>query len=181
MAPPATEDSAQLDRNIGAVLAFYSREEEKISRSQRLLERVTLFIGRPVFLALILLFVAAWVLANVLLRQLGLAGFDRATYPWLQGLVSLGALLLTTVVLTKQNRLARLAEQRAHLDLKVTLLIEQKTAKLIELVEELRQDLPNVRNRHDPEAHSLLQPMNPDLVSAALDEGLDPHLKPASD
>lgn len=40
----------------------------------------------------------------------------------------------------------------AHLDLKVTLLTGQKAAKLIDLLEELRRDLPNVRNRHDPEA-----------------------------
>ena len=74
------------------------------------------------------------------------------------------------MVLTKQNRTARLAEQRAHLDLKVTLLTEQKTAKLIYLLEELRRDLPNVRNRDDPEAAALQQSMNADAVLAALDE-----------
>ena len=59
-------------------------------------------------------------------------------YHWLQGLVALGALLTATVVLGKQNRLARLEEQRAHLELKATLLTEQKAAKLIDLLEELR-------------------------------------------
>jgi len=34
----------------------------------------------------------------------------------------------------------------------VSLLAEQKTAKLIALIEELRRDLPEVTNRHDPEA-----------------------------
>ncbi len=78
------------------------------------------------------------------------------------------------MVLIKQNRLDKLAEQRAHLDLKVTLLTEQKVAKLIDLLEELRRDLPNVRNRHDPEAIALKQSMNPDLVLAALDECSEP-------
>jgi uncharacterized membrane protein len=72
--------------------------------------------------------------------------------------------------LTRQNRLAKLEEQRAHLDLKVTLLTEQKAAKLIDLMEELRRDLPNVKNRQDSEAVALQQSMNPDLVLAALDE-----------
>ncbi|MFZ1615464.1 MAG: DUF1003 domain-containing protein, partial [Holophaga sp.] len=81
------------------------------------------------------------------------------------------ALLVATAVLTKQNRFDKLAEQRAHLDLKVTLLTEQKAAKLIDLLEELRRDLPNVKNRHDPKVAFLQQPMNPDLVLAALDEG----------
>jgi uncharacterized membrane protein len=50
------------------------------------------------------------------------------------------------------------------------LLTEQKTAKLINLLEELRRDLPNVRNRHDPEAAELQQSMNPELVRSALNE-----------
>jgi uncharacterized membrane protein len=96
--------------------------------------------------------------------------------------VGLGALLTATVVLAKQNRFSRLAEQRAHLDLKVTLGTEQKAAKLIDLLEELRRDLPNVKDRHDPEATALLQSMNPDLVLAALAEDLevDKHLSPIS-
>ena len=116
----------------------------------------------------------------MVLRRLGIAEFDPAPFFWLQGIISLGALLTTTAVLTKQNRLAKLEEQRAHLDLKVTLLTEQKAAKLIDLLEELRRDLPNVRNRHDAEAAALQQSMNPDQVLAALDEGgeLDKAAKP---
>jgi uncharacterized membrane protein len=146
------------------------REERKISPSQRVLERISGFTGQPRFLAFILIFVALWVLVNVVLRKFGIAEFDPAPFFWLQGIVGLGALLTATVVLTKQNRLAKLAEQRAHLDLKVTLLTEQKTAKLIHLLEELRRDLPNVRDRHDPEATALQKAMNPDRVLAALDE-----------
>jgi uncharacterized membrane protein len=178
---PFESDRDQISQNIEAVLEFYTREEQKISPSQRILERISGFIGQPVFLGFILLFVALWILANAVLRQYGMAEFDPAPFFWLQGIVGLGALLTATVVLTKQNRLAKLEELRAHLDLKVTLLTEQKAAKLIDLLEELRRDLPNVRNRHDPEAIALQQPMNPDLVLAALDERKEPdqRLNPA--
>jgi uncharacterized membrane protein len=171
---PFESERDQTSQNIEAVLDFYTREEQKISRSQRILERISHFIGQPLFLGFILLFVALWMLANAVLRQFGMAEFDPAPFSWLQGIVGLGALLTATVVLTKQNRLAKLAEQRAHLDLKVTLLTEQKAAKLIDLLEELRRDLPNVSNRHDPEAAALQQSMNPDLVLAALDERSEP-------
>ena len=171
---PFESDRDQISQNIEAVLEFYTREEQKISRSQRILERISHFIGQPLFLGFILLFVALWMLANAVLRQFGMAEFDPAPFFWLQGIVGLGALLTATVVLTKQNRLAKLEEQRAHLDLKVTLLTEQKAAKLIDLLEELRRDLPNVSNRHDPEAAALKQSMNPDLVLAALDERSEP-------
>ena len=180
--PPGSE-RAQISENIEAVLEFYTREDQKISRSQRIVERISLFAGQPIFLGLILLFVASWMLANVILHQLGMHEFDPAPFSWLQGVVGLGALLTATVVLTKQNRAARLAERRAHLDLKVTLLTEQKTAKLIDLLEELRRDMPNVKDRHDPEAAALRQSMNPDQVLAALDERSEPEerLKQAAD
>ncbi len=171
---PRVSDRDQVSQNIEAVQEFYTREDQKVSRSQRILERISNFVGTPDFLGFVLLFVAAWIASNTVLRRLGMAEFDKAPFFWLQGLVGLGALLTTIVVLTKQNRLARLAEQRAHLDLKVTLLTEQKAAKLIDLLEELRRDLPNVRNRHDPGAASLQQPMNPKLVLAALDESKGP-------
>jgi uncharacterized membrane protein len=171
---PFETERDQISQNIEAVLEFYSREEQKISRWQRILERISLFIGQPLFLGLILLFVALWMLANTVLPHFGMAEFDPAPFIWLQGIVGLGALITANVVLTKQNRLAKLAEHRAHLDLKVTLLTEQKAAKLIDLLEELRRDLPNVKNRHDPEAAALQQSMNPDLVLAALDENNEP-------
>lgn len=157
-------------QNIETILEFYSREEQKISRPQRILEGISGFIGQPVFLGIILLFVAVWMLANALLRGAGTIEFDPAPFLWLQGMVGLGALLTATVVLIKQNRLAGLEEQRAHLALKLTLLTEQKAAKIIDMLEELRRDLPNVKNRHDPEAAVLQQAINPDQVLAALDE-----------
>ncbi len=167
---PSDSERDQISQNIDAVLKFYTREEKKIGHWQRILEHVSSFIGQPMFLGFILLFVASWVIANIVLRLLGWPEFDPAPYFWLQGIVGLGALLTATVVLTKQNRLAKLEEQRAHLDLKVTLLTEQKAAKLIDLLEELRRDLPNVKNRPDPEAVVLQQSMNPGSVLAALDE-----------
>lgn len=183
--PPAEKlvesERDQISQNIEAVLDFYTREEQKMTGSQRVMERISRFVGQPAFLGIILLSVTLWIFANVALRAFGRTEFDPAPYFWLQGIVALSALLITTVVLGKQNRLAKLEEQRAHLDLKVNLLTEQKAAKLIDLMEELRRDLPNVRNRHDSEAVALQQSMNPDLVLAALDERsepADPEAKP---
>jgi uncharacterized membrane protein len=166
-------ETDQINENIEAVKKFYVREEQEISPSQRVVERISDFAGRPLFLGLILGFVVLWVLVNVELQHSGLGAFDPPPFSLLQGILGLGALLTATVVLSKQNRAAKLAERRKHLDLKVTLLTEQKAAKLINLLEELRRDLPNVRDRHDPEANALQKAMNPDRVLAALDENKD--------
>lgn len=176
-APPSpmhdTSSQSGLDligHNIEAIVAFYAREEHKISRSQRRLEHISGFVGRPLYLSSILLFVAFWILANLVARQFGLAEFDPAPFVGLQGILCLGALLTATVVLIKQSRLAKIEEQRAHLDLQVNLLTEQKTTKIIDLLEELRRDLPMVKNRHDSEAAALQEPTDPHLVLAAMNE-----------
>lgn len=168
-AAPSAE-SEQIGQNISAVHEFYTREELKRSASQRHAESIGGFVGRPAFLVVILLFATFWIGANLALPLSGLLPFDAAPFHLLQGIVALAALLTTAVVLIKQNRVDRLAEQRSHLDLKVALLIEQKTAKLIDLIEELRRDLPNVKNRHDSGAAVLQQAMSPEVVLAALDE-----------
>ncbi|MDE2456272.1 MAG: DUF1003 domain-containing protein [Burkholderiales bacterium] len=170
----------QIGQNIAAVEDFYLREEGKMGVSQRFVEYVSGLVGQPLFLGLILGFVLAWMVVNIALRLLGRQPFDAFPFPELQGLIGLSALLTATVVLSKQNRLARLAEQRAHLDLKVTLLTEQKAAKLIDLLEELRRDLPNVKDRHDGDALALQKAMNPGLVLAALDRQADAGLQTAA-
>src|SRR4051794_33292911 len=155
---PNAPERDPISQNVESIFKFYTREEEKISRSQRAVEAIGGFVGRPFFLACILLFVGLWILDNVLP---GAVQFDEPPFIWLQGIVSLSALLTTTVVLIKQNRMGKLQEQRAHLDLQLNLLTEQKTTKLIDLIEELRRDLPMVKDRHDPEATALQQPTDP--------------------
>jgi len=179
-APPTPPDEVPVDsvpehisQNIDSILAFYRREEQKISDSQRLLETVGGFMGRPSYLATVLAFVALWLLANGLCKLLGFQSLDPPPFFWLQGVVSLGALLTTTVVLITQNREAKLEEQRLELELQVNLLTEQKTTKLIHLLEELRRDLPMVKDRHDPEAAALQKPTDPKELLAALEERRD--------
>jgi len=82
--------------------------------------------------------------------------------------MGLTALLLAIVILATQRRQAELAEHHAHLDLQVNLLAEQKIAKAIALLEELRRDLPAVRDREDQEAKAMAEPADPHAVADAL-------------
>ena len=126
-------------------------------------------MGRPFYLVSVLSFVALWLLANTLSKLLGFQPLDPPPFSWLQDLVSLGALLTATVVLITQNREAQLEKQRLELELQVNLLTEQKTTKLIRLLEELRRDLPMVKDRHDPEAAALQKADGPRRGTAGLE------------
>ena len=156
----------QVSENIDAILEFYRREEASISLPQRALERVGRMLGRPAFLAFTLVFVATWIAGHAA----GWLEFDEPPYFWLQGIVSLCALLTATVILIAQNRQLSLEQTHSHLDLQVNLLTEQKVSKLIALVEELRRDLPMVPQRRDESAETLQAPADPDRVLQALDE-----------
>ena len=159
----------QINQNIAVVLELDKREDDKVSRAQRVVETVNRFVGRPLFLGCTIAFASIWILVNLLAPQLGLPQFDPPPFFWLDGIVGLGALLTTTVVLIEQNRLAQFEERRSHLELQVNLLTEQKTTKIIQLLEELRRDLPSVRDRLDPETEVLQQPTNPQQVLATME------------
>ena len=83
------------------------------------------------------------------------------------------ALLIATGVLIYQTRREKLAEQRSHLILQLNLLTEQKTAKLIELVEKLRADLPTIEDHRDPEAERMQRATDPQTVLAVLQKNLE--------
>ncbi|MHB0990585.1 MAG: DUF1003 domain-containing protein [Burkholderiales bacterium] len=168
--PSNTETSQQIDQNIEKVLAFYQREDSKLGPLQRTVELASNYIGRPMFLALLVLFIFSWLFFNIDGPRFGWHAFDPPPFVYLQGLVTLSSLLTTTIVLISQNRIAKVEEQRANLELQVNLLSEQKIAKLINLVEELRRDLPMVQNRHDSKAEAFQQPADTDQVLSALDE-----------
>jgi uncharacterized membrane protein len=162
--------SEHIDQNIESVVALQRREWESVSPSHRRVERVSRFIGRPIYLAALLMAVAAWVVFNSTAQIWGLKSFDAPPFALLDGLMSLIALLTTTIVLIAQNRQTKLEHQHTHLDLQVNLLTEQKVTKLIHLIEELRRDLPMVKDRHDPQATAMQERADTARVLSAIEE-----------
>jgi uncharacterized membrane protein len=157
-------------RNIADILELESRELARTTRAQLWLEKLGRWLAHPAFPIALLLFTALWISLNVTTTRVGIPHFDPPPFPWLVGLLTLTALLTTTIVLIGQGRQSTRAEQRAHLDLQINLLTEQKVTKLIHLIEELRADLPGVRMRHDPHVSQLKKPTDPAQVASALKE-----------
>jgi len=171
MSPASQSD--HIDQNIQSIAALDERAREALSPSQRRMERLGMLVGRPAYLICLIAVIVLWALANLFASRFGFRAWDPPPFAWLQGFLSLTALVTSTIILIAQNRQSNLERQRAHLDLQVNLLTEQKVTKLIHLVEELRRDLPMVRDRHDPQAASMQKPADADQVLAALaDRGL---------
>jgi uncharacterized membrane protein len=163
-------DADRLNENVDTLASLRDRANQEVSHHQRRIEILTAQLGRPRSFYLILAVAAAWTGFNALAPRFGVRPFDPPPFVWLQGLVGLGALLMATIILITQNRQTRHAEQRSQLDLQVNLLSEQKVAKLIALLEELRRDMPAVRDRVDRVAQAMEEPVDPHAVLSALEE-----------
>jgi uncharacterized membrane protein len=168
-----------LSQNIESIASIRARADEGLDRHQRMVEGVTGALGRPRTVYVILSLVVGWIAFNTLIpRATGHPPIDPPPFFWLQGGVALSALLMTTLVLITENRQARNSEQRSHLDLQVNVLAEHKVAKLIALLEELRRDLPMVKNRVDQEADSMQEAADPDAMLVALGKTVESPAEP---
>src|ERR1017187_8588722 len=166
-----------MSQEVESVASIRARAEQRLDRHQRMMEVLTAALGRPRTVYAVLFLVIAWIAFNVAgPRLFACKSIDPPPFFWLQGMVALSALLMTTLVLITANRQTRNAEERSHLDLQVNLLSEHKVAKLISLVEELRRDLPMVRDRIDHEANAMQEAADPHAMLEALERatGSDP-------
>ena len=161
------------------IAAMRARAENQLSTSQRLVEAFTARVGRPSSIATLFVLVAFWIAWNLSVVAEGRHPTDPPPFFWLQGVVALYAALISTFVLATQNREKRHAEQRAYLELQVNLLAEQKTAKIIALLEELRRDLPTVRDRVDRQADAMQKPVDTAAVLNTLQDTMESELEPA--
>ena len=161
--------SDNVKENIDNIAAFYAREEDKISMPQSAIEIAGCFFGSPIYFVSFILFVALWIIGNLVSPRVIGREFDPPPFIWLQGIVALNGVLITIAVLIRQNRMGRLDEMRAHLSLQVNLLAEQKTSKIIQLLEELRRDSPDIKNRRDPEVEAMQTQADPHAMLHAIE------------
>ena len=161
--------------NLQLLAAFYESEDAKISGIQLLIERVSSFFGSPAYFVFAIVFIVLWVLVNLWAAAAGWKHVDEPPFFWLQGIVSSNALLLTVAVLIRQNRMAQLAEHRAHLDLQINLLTEQKVTKALQLVDELRGEFATLRGApsNDAEVAELTKPADAEAILHAIKEQED--------
>jgi uncharacterized membrane protein len=171
--PPRESAEDRVAHNIDALVSLHALAEQRVDMHQRSVETLTARLGRPQFFYGILVGVSLWMLVNSLAPRIGLRTRDDPPFFWLQGFVGLAGLLMTTVVLITQNRQGKLAERREQLHLQINLLAEQRTAKIISLLEELRRDTPSVHDRVDAEAQALSRTVDPQDMLATLESRME--------
>lgn len=107
--------------------------EREILDQQTPVDRATAAItrvaGSVTFIAVHAVWFATWIVLN-LTRY----AFDPYPFSLLNLVVALEAVFLTSVVLMTQNKMAELADRRAHLDLQVNMLAEQELTAMLHML-----------------------------------------------
>lgn len=170
MSDPSPILPAHIEETIQAIAKLQAEHRQNATPYQLAVERLTAFIGRTTFVGGLTIVLLLWIGGNLLAARLHLPTIDAPPFSWLQDAAAVMALYITAFILSTQRRENELAELREQLNLEIVITNEQKTAKVIELLEELRRDMPQVFNRYDPEAAAMAHPANPEVMLEAIKE-----------
>ena len=159
---------AHIEGTVEAIARLHSEHKKRATPFQKIIEDLTGRVGRPVFIIWLTVAVVGWIVLNLAVMALGHSPWDEPPFAWLEMVVSLAALYVTVMILTTQRRDDELASHRDQLTLELAILGDQKSAKIIRLLEELRRDMPTIRDRVDHEAVAMSSPADPQAVLDAI-------------
>lgn len=162
--PPHIEEA------IGSIARLHAAHQEGATPLQRSLRKFTSLVAQPWFIGLATALAIGWVCLNLLLTSFGFRPPDPPPFVWLGYAVSLTSFYIVVLIFATQQHDDELAELRQQLTLELALLSEQKTAKVIQLLEEFRRDIPSVHNRVDQQADAMAEPVDPQRVIDAIKE-----------
>lgn len=172
--------AAHVEDAVRSIALLHARHHQSASNAQRYVDRATALAGRPFFLGLVCCGIGSWIFSDLALRYFGFEPIDPPPFVWLELAATVSALLMTILILVTQRSADKLADVRSQLTFELALLTEQKVAKLIELVEELRRDSPEVRDRIDFEAHEMAVRTDSHAMLGAIKE-IDKEMRAAKD
>ncbi len=160
-------------KNVEKIASHQDRQKQGVRADRRILNKIAGFFARPGFLYFQIGFFAVWIgCTNLAERNIIADNFPQFDVDY--HALEIVSLLISTEVLIAQAHQEKMEEERSYLTLQLNLVTEQKIAKLISLVEELRTDLPNVKNRNDEEADAMKQSIDPQAILEVIQKNAHP-------
>ena len=128
-----SENSRQTQSHIDAIVRQEEESLERRSSSERFADSVGLFAGSIPFVVFHLVLLAGWLLINSV-QIPRFQPFDPYPFSLLAMIVAMEAVILSSFILMRQNRMMRRGELRDHLNLQVDLLSEKEITKVLQMV-----------------------------------------------
>ena len=157
--------------NVDAIARLEAEALEARSVGERVSDVVVKVIGSTPFVALHLVWFAAWVTVNLGWTPI-VPVFDPFPFGILALIVSSEGVILALCILISQNRMTRQAERRAHLDLQVNMLAEQELTLMLQMQQRLCRKLGIDPERTNESAEHLMKPTDVQRIVDAIEEKL---------
>lgn len=132
--------ASALEENVHAIKRWETAILLARSTAERVSDWIACTAGKGPVLVLHVIWFGVWVTVNAGALR-GIRPFDPFPFPFLTMTVSLEAIFLALFVLASQNRLARQADKRSHLDLQIDLLAEREMTAVLQLLQDIAQHL----------------------------------------
>ena len=161
-----TEMAGIMERNIKELVKLRQNEEKEKSRDEHIADKITGFTGTMSFVYIHLILFALYILWNAGLTSL--KPIDH-TFTGLSTVASVEAIFLSTFVLIRQNRMNKLADKRANLDLQVSLLAEHEITRVLTLVSAIGHKL-KIEEASNPDYDELLREIRPEKILDTIDK-----------
>jgi len=175
-APP--DSASAVEENVQAI----KRWEKAILLARSTAEQVSDWIactaGSGPILILHVMWFGAWVTLNAGVIP-GVRPLDPFPFPFLTMTVSLEAIFLALFVLASQNRLARQADKRSHLDLQVDLLAEREMTAVLQLLQDIARHHNVQTTVTSEQLQDLIKKTDLQRLTTRMDELAEPAATPA--
>lgn len=146
---------------VDAIASERLRHEREAGPVTRAVNRATRATARPRFLAGMAAITAVWLVWNLVGPAFGYHAFDPPPFSGLANAACVLALGVSILIIITQRHETELAERRAELTLQLAIVNEQKSAKTLQMLADLRRDMPSVLDVNDPELDALAESVDP--------------------
>jgi uncharacterized membrane protein len=163
---PSTQ--AGPEHPVGVNVQAIGKLEREMLNQQTAVDRMTAAITRVTGSAPFIAAHAVWFVLWIVLNGTSYR-FDPYPFQLLNLVVALEAIFLTSVVLMTQNRMAQVADRRAHLDLQVNMLAEQELTAMLHMLHGLCTHAGVEVSIRDERVQQLLEETDIHKIAVALD------------
>jgi uncharacterized membrane protein len=167
----ATDSLSSLThKNVEIIAALENAANAQRSRTDRIADVISSFVGSMMFVYLHVLWFGFWIVMGTVPWLPKTWRFDPFPFTFLTFVVSLEAIFLSTFILISQNHEERVAKRRNHLDLQINLLSEQENSQMLKMLESIQAHLHISK---DAETDALKEAARPEEMVAQIKDVIE--------
>src|SRR5579862_5752988 len=168
--------SNHVQEHIGTIAKHEQEFLARRSPAERLGDLTAAIVGNLGFVAAHIFIFFCWILVNTL-RLPRIPHFDPMPFTLLGTVVAMEAILLASLILMRQSRLARRADEREHLVLQILLLTEKEVTAVISMNQQIANKVGLSEMKNSKEIEQLSRNTSIDEVAQDIQKSLTEDVK----